>query len=79
MPKMDGVQLLQEIRNNELEIKVIILRFGLDSNEPRTLQEVGEIIGVCRERIRQIEEKAKRKLRRVPELEGVILRRQHGV
>ena len=63
----------------EREIKVIILRFGLDSNEPRTLQEVGEIIGVTRERIRQIEEKAKRKLRRVPELEGVILRRQHGV
>lgn len=63
----------------EKEIKVIILRFGLDSHEPRTLQEVGEIIGVTRERIRQIEEKAKRKLRRVPELEGVILRRQHGV
>ena len=64
---------------NEKEIKVIILRFGLDSHEPRTLQEVGDIIGVCRERIRQIEETAKRKLRRVPELEGVILRRQHGV
>ncbi len=59
----------------EREIKVIILRFGLDGGEPRTLQEVGDIIGVTRERIRQIEEKAKIKLRRVPELEGVILRR----
>lgn len=56
----------------EREIRVIILRFGLDSGEPRTLQEVGEIMGVTRERIRQIEVKATRKLRRVPELEGVI-------
>ena len=56
----------------EREIKVIILRFGLDRGEPRTLQEVGEIIGVTRERIRQIEIKATRKLRRVQELQGVL-------
>lgn len=56
----------------EREIKVIILRFGLDRDEPRTLQEVGDIIGVSRERIRQIEIKATRKLRRVQELRGVF-------
>lgn len=56
----------------EREIDVIILRFGLDGGEPRTLQEVGDIIGVTRERIRQIEVKATRKLRRVQELQGVL-------
>jgi len=56
----------------EREIEVIILRFGLYRGEPRTLQEVGEIIGVTRERIRQIEIKATRKLRRVQELQGVL-------
>lgn len=53
----------------EREIEVIILRFGLYRGEPRTLQEVGEIIGVTRERIRQIEITAIRKLRRVQELQ----------
>jgi len=56
----------------EREIEVIILRFGLYRGEPRTLQEVGDIIGVTRERIRQIEIKATRKLRRVQELQGVL-------
>lgn len=56
----------------EREIKVIILRFGLDRDEPRTLQEVGDIIGVSRERIRQIEIKATMKLRRVQELQGLL-------
>jgi RNA polymerase primary sigma factor len=56
----------------EREIDVIILRFGLDRDEPRTLQEVGDIIGVTRERIRQIEIKATMKLRRVQELQGLL-------
>ncbi|MCJ7586401.1 MAG: hypothetical protein MUQ00_00625 [Candidatus Aminicenantes bacterium] len=38
------------------------LRFGLDDDRPRTLQEIGEILKVTRERVRQIEQKAKRKL-----------------
>jgi len=45
------------------EEKVLRLRFGLDDGRSRTLEEVGQVFGVTRERIRQIEAKALRKLR----------------
>jgi RNA polymerase primary sigma factor len=45
------------------EHKVLKLRFGLDDGRPRTLEEIGHEFGVTRERIRQIEAKALRKLR----------------
>lgn len=48
---------------NERERQVIVLRFGIDDGYPRTLEEVGKIFDVTRERIRQIEAKALRKLR----------------
>ena len=47
----------------EREQKVLRLRFGLDDGRPRTLEEVGKEFNVTRERIRQIEAKALRKLR----------------
>jgi len=47
----------------EREEKVLRLRFGLDDGKPRTLEEVGKRFSVTRERIRQIEAKALRKLR----------------
>ena len=45
------------------EEKVLRLRYGLDDGKPRTLEEVGKEFNVTRERIRQIEAKALRKLR----------------
>ncbi len=48
---------------NEREKKVLILRFGLEDGRSRTLEEVGKEFDVTRERIRQIEAKALRKLR----------------
>ena len=47
----------------EREEKVLKLRFGLDDGQCRTLEEVGQIFGVTRERIRQIEAKSLRKMR----------------
>ncbi|MGB9867837.1 MAG: RNA polymerase sigma factor RpoD [Bacillota bacterium] len=47
----------------EREQNVLKLRFGLEDGKPRTLEEVGQVFGVTRERIRQIEAKALRKLR----------------
>lgn len=48
---------------SERERKVLELRFGLKDHKPRTLEDVGKVFGVTRERIRQIEAKALRKLR----------------
>lgn len=48
---------------SEAEQEVIKLRFGLKTGVPRTLQECGQILNLSRERVRQIESKAMRKLR----------------
>ena len=48
---------------NEREERVLRLRYGIDDNKPLTLEEVGKEFGVTRERIRQIEAKAIRKLK----------------
>ncbi|MGL5345811.1 MAG: sigma-70 family RNA polymerase sigma factor [Peptostreptococcaceae bacterium] len=48
---------------SEQEQKVLRMRFGLDDDTPKTLEEIGKVFGVTRERIRQIEAKAIRKLR----------------
>jgi RNA polymerase primary sigma factor len=49
--------------------RVLALRFGLDGEPPQTLEEVGEALGVTRERVRQIESRALQELRTVaPEL-----------
>jgi RNA polymerase primary sigma factor len=56
---------------DEKERDVIRMRFGLDGEEPQTLQEIGEAMGLSRERIRQIESRAKEKLRRSREAHGL--------
>ncbi|WP_343348183.1 sigma-70 family RNA polymerase sigma factor [Terrisporobacter petrolearius] len=48
---------------NDQEQRVLRMRFGLDDDDPKTLEEIGKVFGVTRERIRQIEAKAIRKLR----------------
>ena len=56
---------VQEVLNSltDRESRVLVLRFGLEDGRARTLEEVGREFGVTRERIRQIEAKAIRKLR----------------
>jgi len=54
---------LMELAENER--KIIIMRFGLDNGEPKTLEAIGRDYGVTRERIRQIEATALRKLKRL--------------
>ena len=50
------------------EAMVIAMRFGFQGNTEHTLEEIGQQLGVTRERIRQIEAKALQKLRRNPVL-----------
>src|SRR5262249_4199047 len=49
----------------EREAKILRLYFGLDGPEPMTLEEIGSLLGITRERVRQIKEKALSRLRHV--------------
>jgi RNA polymerase primary sigma factor len=55
-------------RLSEREMKIIQLRFGLTREGPLTLEETGKLLGITRERVRQIQEKATFKLRGLKEL-----------
>lgn len=60
---------------SERERKIIIHRFGLNGNSPLTLEEIGRILGITRERVRQIQNKAiarMRDIQLIQELESVI-------
>ena len=55
----------------EREANVLICRFGLDGGSPMTLEQIAQQYGLTRERIRQIEEKAKRKVKRRALMSGL--------
>jgi RNA polymerase primary sigma factor len=59
---------LDELSENER--KIITMRFGLEDNEPQTLDTIGRSFGVTRERIRQIEAKSLEKLRKMMQTSG---------
>jgi RNA polymerase primary sigma factor len=66
-------EMLDEL--DDKEANVIKLRFGLDDDKARTLQEIGDMLNLSRERIRQIEQKAMRKLgrsRKLQQLRGYL-------
>lgn len=54
---------------SEREIRIIRLRYGLHGEGPRTLQETGRLLGITRERVRQIQEKALSKLRQIKKIQ----------
>ncbi len=55
----------------ERERKVLVLRYGLIDEEPKTLEEIGRRLGLTRERVRQIETEALKRLARLREMEAV--------
>ena len=55
----------------ERERAVLVLRYGLDNSEPRTLEEIGRTLELTRERVRQIEGHALKRLARLQEIETV--------
>ena len=61
------IESIQEVLSTlkEREAKILRLYFGLDGPEPKTLEEIGSLLGITRERVRQIKEKALTRLRHV--------------
>jgi RNA polymerase sigma factor (sigma-70 family) len=53
------------------EREVVTLRYGIDGNEPRTLEEIGRRLGLTRERVRQIELDSLRRLSLLREMQAV--------
>jgi RNA polymerase primary sigma factor len=56
---------------SERERRVLILRYGLDNSDPKTLEEIGRRLDLTRERVRQIEGQALKRLSRLHEIESV--------
>lgn len=65
------LRILEELEN-ERDRQVIVMRYGLDDNNAKTLGEVAEILGISRERVRQIEERAIRIIRKEAQKAGML-------
>ena len=61
--QMDVSQMISDLDSREAEI--IRLRFGLEGDTPLTLEEVGEMFGITRERVRQLQNMALSKMRKI--------------
>jgi len=59
------------MRLSDKELEVIKMRFGIGDVEPMTLEQIGNVLGVTRERVRQIESKVLRKLRASPDAQAL--------
>lgn len=69
LQQKDIVRLLKTLDKREEEI--IKKRFGIDNNEPKTLEQIGNSLGFSKERIRQLENIAIQKLRKVEQIENL--------
>ena len=70
-------QILDECSLNDKEKSVIIMRFGLNGEKILTLEEAGQRLGITRERVRQIEEKALFKLREPKKIRALVVYTQY--
>jgi RNA polymerase primary sigma factor len=71
MARRDFLEQMFESYLTERERKILYLYYGLDDGEERTLEEIGSLLGVTRERIRQIRNRAFEKLRESPHGESL--------
>jgi len=74
--EMYEIEMIRELLDviDEREAKVLRMRFGLDDREPRTLKEIGQVLNLSRERVRQIEQEALRKLNLIVTRRGDLYR-----
>lgn len=67
----EAIQHLLDSSLDKRDFGIILMRYGLDGNKPRTLDEIGKVYGITRERIRQLENKAEAKLKPIFEEHGI--------
>lgn len=77
MESIDSLRRTEKIKTwlgmlDENECKILKLRFGLENDEPQTLEAIGKSFGVTRERVRQIEVKALDKLRKIVDQTDIV-------
>ena len=74
-----GARSTRSRRSPTASAQVLVLRYGLDDDEPKTLEEIGRRLGLTRERVRQIEVEALRRLASLREMQAVPLLRRRLV